>query len=335
MPVPSQCQGIADELEQLNAEKRDLQSQLEGLAGPEKWKIVAEIARIMTKIQATSGRLDACVLAFGPGYRVDIVLLDLVPGGSVAQPVTGHICALFPPGRQNVVESVAALTGTCTFVHPPTSPPPAAIGLSVDEQGSAIFDGQLFRSGTLGALPASSTGFPAPTVEIVAAPPVQIPASMVTAPASIPGLPSGVTLSGPPTAMLSSGAITIAVTGTITATIFSFTVAVPFSYALSVTLTPSGDVNNPARVCSVRQLGPGTLTTTAGGLLGLIFSFAAPGLEPSVTSTVVPGIEAAINALILSSVAGAVPAGAVVSMRRIVITASGIALFPAVGRFLP
>jgi hypothetical protein len=50
---------------------------------------------------------------------------------------------------------------------------------------------------------------------------------------------------------------------------------------------------------------------------------------------VVPALETIINAAILSAVAGAVPAGSILSMRRVVITASGIAFFPAVARFLP
>ncbi len=332
MPVPTQCQGIAAEIDQLVADKQDLQSQLPGLTGAEKFQVLAQINRLTTQINAANTRLNACILAFSPGYVVDLVILDLVPGGSVLLPVTGHMWALSPPSFQSVFESEPSQNGSCSFVHGPTTN--ALIGFSVDEAGSPSFNGQIFRSGTLSALPTSSAGFAKPTIEIVAAPSVQIPASTVTAPASIPGLPAGVTLSGPPTATLTSGAITIAATGTF-ATTFVFPVTIPFTYTVSVTVTPSGDINTPGRICAVSKSGPGTLTTTAGGIIGLVFGLAAPGLEPNITGTVVPGIEAAVNALILSSVSGAIPPGAVVSMRRITITPSGISLLPAVGRFLP
>src|SRR5207248_2850882 len=110
---------------------------------------------------------------------------------------------------------------------------------------------------------------------------------------------------------------------------------IPFAYTLTFALAPSGDINTPTRICAVLRMGPGVLTTTAGGLLGLIFRLAAPAIEPAITPIVVSGLEAAINSIILSAVTGAVPPGAIVSMRRIVITPSGLALFPAVGRFLP
>jgi len=155
MPIPSQCKLLAAELEELKARKEDLQSQLPGLAGSQKWQVLAGVASLTRKIQAAANRLDACILAFGPGYRVDVVIIDLA--GSVVLPVTGHIWHLFPPNGQSLVESEAAQNGSCAFVHPPTFPT-GSIGLSIDEQGSAIFTGELFRSGALGALPGASAG---------------------------------------------------------------------------------------------------------------------------------------------------------------------------------
>jgi hypothetical protein len=67
----------------------------------------------------------------------------------------------------------------------------------------------------------------------------------------------------------------------------------------------------------------------------LIFSLVASSIEPSITSMLVPSLETSINAAILSAVAGAVPAGSVVSMRRIGITVKGLDFLPAVARFLP
>ena len=334
MPIPSQCKLLAAELEELKARKEDLQSQLPGLAGSQKWQVLAGVASLTRKIQAAANRLDACILAFGPGYRVDVVIIDLA--GSVVLPVTGHIWHLFPPNGQSLVESEAAQNGSCAFVHPPTFPT-GSIGLSIDEQGSAIFTGELFRSGALGALPGASAGFPHPTVEIVTPASVAVPASMITAPASVPGLPPSVTLSGAPSITLMSGAVAVAVTGTFATTlpIVGSPLTIPFAYTLTFALAPSGDINTPTRICAVLRMGPGLLTTTAGGLLGLIFRLAAPAIEPAITPIVVSGLEAAINSIILSAVTGAVPPGAIVSMRRIVITPSGLALFPAVGRFLP
>lgn len=336
--IPTQCKAIKTELEELEAEKAGLQSQLPGLAGREKWEALQEIANITRRIVATGDRLNDCIRAFAPAYRVGVVVLDFVPQGSVVLPVTGHLWYLSPPTGQNLMESVPTQNDICDFVRSPISPT-GSVGLSVDEQGSPVFDGQLFRSGTLSQLPAASTGLPVPTVEVIAAPPVMVPWSMVTAPASVPGLPPGVTLTGPPSVTPTPPPITVTATGTFatTSTIFgiSFPVAIPFTYTLTFGLAPSGDINTPARICAIRPTGPGMLTTGAGGLIGLIFILAAPLLEPSITGTVVPILETSINTTILAAVAGAVPPGSVVSMRRIAISMLGLRFFPAVARFLP
>jgi hypothetical protein len=339
MAIPSQCEEIEALLQELKDKKEDLQSQLPELAGPQKWKALADIAELNGKIQATTDRLNDCIRAFGPGYRVDVNILDLVPGGSVTLPVTGHIWFLSPPSGQSLAESVSAQNDTCAFVRPPISPS-GSIGFSVDEQGSLSFDGELFRSGVLTALPTASTGFPAPTIEVVTPPPFRIPAAKVTPPASIPGLPTGVTLSGPPALVLSSGAMTLTAIGTFATTLAifgsSFPVTILFAYTLTFNLVPSGDINTLARLCAVRPTGPAGLVATAGGVAGtILFNLAASSLEPSITSMVVPLVETAINSLILTEVSAAVPPGAIVSMRRIVITPTGVSLFLAVSRFLP
>src|SRR5882672_3048724 len=101
--IPAQCIAIKSELDGLQEDKKDLQSQLPGLAAEEKWAALRAIAGITQRIFATSDRLNDCIRAFGPAYRVDIVVLDLVPGGSVVLPVTGHLWYLAPPTGQSLV----------------------------------------------------------------------------------------------------------------------------------------------------------------------------------------------------------------------------------------
>ncbi|MGH7129092.1 MAG: hypothetical protein ACREIV_11025 [Planctomycetaceae bacterium] len=99
-------------------------------------------------------------------------------------------------------------------------------------------------------------------------------------------------------------------------------------------------MNNVAEICLVVPSGA-TLTTTLGGLLGLIFGFVAPAIEPTITATVVPAIQAALNAGIVSAAPAALgrplrPGIDVMSMRRVSIspaTMGSITFFPAIGAY--
>jgi hypothetical protein len=150
--VPIPCQALKQRLDELEAEKTGLQAELRKAAGTEKWDVLRAIANVTRGIDATNKRLTDCITAFGNPYRVDLVLSDLVPGGSVIRPVTGHLWYQASPTSHTLVESVPDQNDTCVFARSGV-PSAGTIALSVDEDGSLTFDGPLFRSGALGRLP--------------------------------------------------------------------------------------------------------------------------------------------------------------------------------------
>ena len=67
------------------------EAELLAASGLQKWRVMRAIGATDRLIAATNDRLNQCVRIFASRYRVDIVLSDLVPGGSVTRPVTGHL----------------------------------------------------------------------------------------------------------------------------------------------------------------------------------------------------------------------------------------------------
>lgn len=342
--VPAQCEAIETELENLQAEKTNLEAELLTASGREKWRVMKAVGATNRRIVATSDRLHQCVRIFAAPYRVDIVLSDLVPGGSVTRPVTGHLWYLTPPSVQTLVESEPAQNDTCVFAHSAYPPAPGgSIGLSVDEEGSPSFTGPLFLSGPLTELPLASGGRPAPTVQIEVAPAVTIPPSAITG--VQPPTSLLFHLSRSPSISLGSGVLTVTAAGTFEKSPFDppldlfadFVAGVrgdppprmtySFDYTLTVDLLSSDDVNTPGRVCAVRPL--------SAVLTGGRDAVSNNQVASSITQALLPRLEVTLNAIVLGAFGGALPVGSVPSVRKFVLTASGLRFFPAVGLFLP
>lgn len=65
MPVPTQCQALDDEIEELKQERRDLQAELQSAPTGEKPRLAREIRRLTTLIDAKQTELDGCVAQYG------------------------------------------------------------------------------------------------------------------------------------------------------------------------------------------------------------------------------------------------------------------------------
>jgi hypothetical protein len=340
--VPAQCKAIEADLKNLQLEKANLEAELLAATGLQKWRLMRGIGVTNRRIAETGDRLNQCARIFAAPYRVDIVLTDLVPGGSVTRPVTSHLWYLTPPSVQTLVESEPAQNDTCVFAHSAYAPAPTgSIGLSVDEEGSPMFNGPLFLSGPLTELPLVSAGRPAPTVAIEVAPVVTIPSSAIIG--LQPPASTLFHLNGSPSISLGSGVLTVRAAGTFEASpadppIDEFLDSLArlrgdppprttyaFDYTLSLDLLPSDDINTPGRVCAVRPLG----AVLTGGRPASNNQIAA-----SITQALLPRLELTLNAIVLGAF-GPLPAGSVPSVRKFVLTATGVRFFPAVGRFLP
>ena len=115
---------------------------------------------------------------------------------------------------------------------------------------------------------------------------------------------------------------------------------VGFAYTLAFRLVPSASMNDVGEVVLAVPSRPGTLTamTTVGPTFDLVLNAIAPMVEPVLrpyaTSTVQGLLDAAVAPMAASALGlPSVPPGVVLSLRRIVITPSGITFFPSMGAY--
>ena len=330
MPVPPQCQSFVDEIERLKGEIEEV----EGLSGAELHQAAARNFHIRQQIAQQAQKLDACILAFGPGYSTEVVVLDLTPGGgNVAFPLEGTLWRL-SGGSAFAVEQRTVQAGKLTFVHGPTGPGGGSLAISIDEAPNATFTGPLFRSNPFTTLPAGSPGNPTGAITIVIPGPIPVTAATISGtvtPAGIPPVPGFTITSLTPT--LGTNTITIAITGLVLG-------AFPLTYTYNFALVPSRNMTAVATtVCDVVPT-PGVIVFSGGlGALAGVFGPLVPLVELLLRNAVTPVVAGVINGAILSAVATALGRPLTpfetVSMRRVVITPAGITFFPTIGTYGP
>jgi hypothetical protein len=353
MPIPMQCQTYADEIARLTAERTSLQEDVSELTGAAKWERLAAIHNLAEQITQQLRALEQCVLHNAPGYETEVVILP-APGATVSLPAEGQLWELRPPTGQREIESRTMAGNRIKFVHA-GSVSGASVGVSIREPASSTSTGPLFRSGLLASLPPGSPADPAGLIEIGAAPGIVVKSTdlaalpMPSVPFSPPNtpLPIIITAVAPPT--LSAGEITVGVAGT--ATVFlgllntlglgniagpGPAMTVGFAYALAFRLVPSANMNNVGEVVLAVPARPGTLTamTTVGPTFDLVLNLVAPMVEPVLRPFATDSVQGLLDAAVGPMAAAAlglpfVPPGVVLSLRRIVITPSGITFFPS------
>jgi hypothetical protein len=214
------------------------------------------------------------------------------------------------------------------------------IGLSLQDPGRVATDmGWWFRSGRFEA------DLPTDPIEVILSSPILTTAAGLTA--ALPAVPLVVSpattitsIAANPTA---AGMIDLTATGTTAES--PLPAPVSFTYMLSFGLVPSPDIAiaeteavqlTTADKGSVVFTGSGLTAAIEAAILNVISGFILDQFFPTLRSR----IEAAINAGVLASLAGLIapgtttlPAGIVLSMRTIVIDATGITARGALGAF--
>lgn len=359
MPIPIQCQTYADEIARLTAEKESLQEGVSELTGSAKWQRLAAIRDLVEQITQQQRALKQCILQNAPGYETEVVILP-APGATVSLPAEGQLWELGPPSGQREIESRTIVGGRIKFVHA-GSIRGASIGISIREPASSTSNGPLFRSGPLASLPPGSPADPAGLIEIGAAASVVVSSATLAAlplpsvPFSPPHTPLPITITSitPPT--LSTGEITLGVGGTATVsqTLLNTiglgniigpgpgaSMTIGFAYSLAFGLVPSANMNNVGEAILVVPSRPGTLTamTTVGPVFDFVLNLIAPLVEPVLRPFATDAIQGALDAAVPPLAASALglpslPPGVVLSLRRIVITPSGVSFFPSMGAY--
>jgi hypothetical protein len=327
LPVPPQCQTFVDAIEKLKGEIEEVG----GLSGAELHQAAARNLHIRQQIAQQAQKLNACILAFGPGYSTEVVVFDLTPaGGSVTLPLEGTLWRV-AGGSAYPVEHRTVQAGKLTFVHGRTDPLGGSLAGSIDEAPNPTFTGPLFRSNPFTTLPASSPANPTGMISIVIPGPVDVPAMAVASgitPGAIPPIPGLAVTSVTP--ILGTGLITITITG-------SAFGAIPLTYTYNFNLVPTRDMTAVATtVCDV--------VPTAGVIgsaspLGVFVSGLSSVVEPLLRGAVTPALAGLVNGTIMTAAATALGRPLTpfetVSMRRVVITPSGIRLFPTISTYGP
>jgi hypothetical protein len=258
---------------------------------------------------------------------------------AVTLPLTGKLWELSPVingqgdvrNVQLMNESTSVQSGNISFADGPSYSDRRnhSIGLSIEGAGDT---GPLFRSGPFDSLPPGAPADPRGLIEILVPPSVRITTADLAA--SLPPLPislrDGITLTGL-TLVFGTGSMTLTATGTKAIPVLP---PVGFTYTLTFDVVPSFEMWDLTTVFDVVPLGPGILAppivAALAGVLGTT--------EAEVRLRVIRTLQRVLSDSALAAAAAAVgatslPMGLVLSVRRTVITPSGIAIFPSVGAF--
>jgi hypothetical protein len=340
MPVPPQCQLLVDEIDNLQGQIVEVGE----LVGDARWKAVANNLNVQQQITAKQQKLKACLIAFG-GFSTQVVVLNLTAGGggAVTQPLNGTLWRL--SAVASLVENQTVQSGQggqLSFVNGPCDPLGALLAVSVDEAPNATFTGPLFRSGAMETLFDGAPGNPTGAITIVIPGPVTVSAAQVAtafAAAKIPAVPNLTISSITPTLGTPAGSLTLTIAG----------VALGYlslTYNYVCTVVPSRNMTTvETKICTV-VASPGTIVSAslAGAASGSLFwtaMFEAGKfvVEPLLRAAVTLAVEDAVNTAIVTAAATALgrplTTFETISMRRVVITASGISLFATIGTFGP
>lgn len=278
-------------------------------------------------------------------YSTSVTVI-VVPGGAWPQ-VTARLWMLWSVvgsgsgtgPQQSDLESVTQQLSTGTFQiafngGPDNSVYSRSIGLSLQDPGLVATDrGWWFRSGSFDTLPAES-------IEIVIGSPTVIPAADL--PTLLPSPPFAVdsdTTVTSITASLAAGGIDFTATGTTSKT----GVIVAFTFAGRIVLSPSAHIAGAethaltvgiANPTLTFAPGPSVLSAVEAAILNALSGFILRDVAPPVRA----GIERRVNAAVLSAVGrslpgGTLPAGVILSVRNVTVTAAGITALGAIGAF--
>jgi hypothetical protein len=345
MTVPPECSALNQEVNQLIEATSNWPIEDSGLPK-------SGLAMQLHQLAEKKAALDACLAQHPPGYQTEVVVHDFSAGGTTLSPPVRAVRWELAPasGLQHVLETQAVQDQTVSFWGSGAARPGKSIGASVHDAPNLLFPGPLFRSGALPTLPPGAPGNPAGLIEIAIhtpPPPIQVTTINAMLPAVgavLSTTPFIVAVEPPaPTVSLSAGTddtpgtAALQLNGTVQLPGSSGTI--PFQFSVTVTLTPSADMNVPTKICKVAAPSPASLTPTATGLLAATFAAVAQTLADLLTDRVVNLLQdSVLNPAILAAVAGAfglssLPAGVVVSMRGITIHSTEVRFIPVLGAF--
>jgi hypothetical protein len=218
-------------------------------------------------------------------------------------------------------------------------------------------DGPIFRSGVFPTLPPTPPADPNGFIDVVlddmrTVTQAMIDAALPATPFTVTGTDGSSLTMTTLTATVGSGTLDISAAGT--ATHPSAPAPQPFTYMVSLSMAPETSVRNLSSSLIVWAPAAGTLTfTSAGGVAAAvqtaIINLLSGWIEGDLRSAVVSGVNSAVNTAAIGAAATALgvatppgsppalPAGVILSFRRVVLGTiggvTGIHVWPALGSF--
>lgn len=333
--VPQECQALAAEVAALQATEQNLRAQLTTLVGSEAWAALAKLGQTRLQLSQKQADLDTCVHDHSAALQANLVIMDLAPDGGPQPSRVGNLWEIATTGTA-LRQTSAVSANVFSFA----GPLPAQLGISVVTTGVADVTGPDFRSA-----PIPSDVAPGPVrVEVVLLPPVRIEAadlSGLVASAFTPvsqQIPAG-SLSTDVSVLAADAVLTTdGIIGRVNGQVEIHTPAgstgkVAFSGTATLSLVPSA---TPASSDLIDRINVTDLTVNAPGIIGAIASLVLPvirdNLSGRITDLARQVLRSALPAAIARSlVLPALPAGVVLSVRRIGIDSTAITFQATLG----
>jgi hypothetical protein len=341
MPVPPECQPIADAIANLTAQEQTQLGALPGLVGIDKWKGMEQLGVLRQQIADQQASLNQCLKDHAADLTTQIVVFDL-PGNSGPN----RIARLWQLASGQVVKQTATVQAGEVTLLGVLGSTRQSFGITIEETDHPTVNGPDFRSGPLPAGPnVGDAPDPATRIEIVILDPIVITSDSLSAAA--PPLP--IQLSFPAGGvgsvsitvnmlqiLMRNGAVSLSASGTASLgggfPLFSTT---PFTFTNTLHVAPTFNMS-PSVV--VEALAGTIPVLSMPGLVGTVLGTIAPLLSSSLLDRAVQPLVSLLNNLIINRVTTnlglpALPSGAVLSVRELSADNDSITLTPVLGAF--
>ena len=342
MPVPSECQPIADAIANLTAQEQAQLSAMPGLAGVDKWRAMQQLGALRQQIADQQTALAQCLRDHAADLTAQVVVFDL-PGNSGPNRIAR---AWQLASRGAIVKQTASVQAGQVVLTEILGSARQSFGITIEEVDHPTVNGPDFRSGPLPPLSgAGDAQDPAARIEIVILDPIVVTGdSLAQATPPLPlqlsfaaGASGTVSISVNGLSVLMNGG-TISLTASGSASLaggFPAFSSTPFTFSSALHVAPTFTMT-PSTILEAL---PGTVPVlTMSGLVGAVVGSITSLLAESLADRAVQPLVALLNTMIMKRVAAnlgltELPPGAVLSVRELSADNDSITLTPVLGAF--
>jgi hypothetical protein len=341
MPVPAECQPIADALANLRAQEQGQVAALAGLAGVDKWRAMEQLGTLRQQISDQQAALAQCLKDHADDLTAQVVVFDL-PGNSGPNRIA-RAWQLASTGT--VLKQTASLDAGQVTLTGILGPARQSFGITIEEVNHQAVNGPDFRSGLPPVLAAVDGQDPVARIELVILDPIVITSDSLAEAA--PPLPLQLSF-----AAGSAGTISITVNAlniTMNAGTILFTASGTASLAGGFPAFSSTNFtfSNSLHVAPTFGMAPGTIfealsgaapVLSMSGIVGALVGTITPLLASSLADRAAQPLVVLLNRMVLKRVATnlgltELPAGVVLSVRELSADNDNITLTPVLGAF--